>query len=188
MLARYGVVFREMLEHELPPLRWAKVFRALRLLELSGEIVAGHFFAGVPGIQFATHEAIRRLAEALPSERIYFVNACDPASVAGLGLDGAFARIPRRVAGNWMVFRGSQLVLVAQKNGKELSVLVDPGDPRLEPALGIYRFLLGREFAPLSSLTVETINDASASASPYAEDLRRAGFTSDYRGLCLWKR
>jgi ATP-dependent Lhr-like helicase len=107
VLARYGVVFRELLEHELPLLRWAKLFRALRLLELSGEIISGHFFEGVPGIQFATHEAIRRLAEPLPGERIYFVNACDPASVCGLGLDALSPQLPRRVSSNWMVFRGS---------------------------------------------------------------------------------
>jgi ATP-dependent Lhr-like helicase len=71
VLARYGVVFRELLEHELAPLRWPRLFRALRLLELSGEIVSGHFFLGVPGIQFATHEALRRLGDSLPSEAVY---------------------------------------------------------------------------------------------------------------------
>jgi hypothetical protein len=87
-----------------------------------------------------------------------------------------------------MVFRGNQLVLVLQKTGKELTVLPDPGDAVLEPALAIYRFLLNREFAPLSSVGVETVNGVSASASPHADELRRAGFTSDYRGMSLWKR
>jgi ATP-dependent helicase Lhr and Lhr-like helicase len=188
VLGRYGVVFRELLEHELPPLRWAKVFRALRLLELSGEIISGHFFQGVPGIQFATHEATRRLAEPLPGERVYFVSACDPASVCGLGLDGFAAQIPRRIASNWMVFRGSQLLLVLQKGGKELTILTEPGDAQLEPALAIYRFFLGREFSPISSVTVETVNGGSANASPFADALRAAGFTNDYRGMSLWKR
>jgi ATP-dependent Lhr-like helicase len=188
VLARYGVVFRELLEHELPPLRWAKVFRALRLLELSGEIVAGHFFQGVPGIQFATHEAIARLTEPLPGERFYFVNACDPASVCGLGLDGFVTEMPRRIASNWMVFRGNQLLLVLQKGGKELTVLTQPGDATLAPALDLYRFFLGREFSPVSSATLETINGGSANASPFVEQLRAAGFTNDYRGMTLWKR
>jgi ATP-dependent Lhr-like helicase len=187
VLARYGVVFRERLEHELPPLRWSKIFRALRLLELSGEIVCGHFFTGVPGLQFATHEAIRKLAEALPGDRIYFVNACDPASLCGLGLTGT-SSLPRRVPSNWMVYRGTTLVLVLQKGGRELTVLVPPSDDVLEPALGIYRFLLGREFSPQSSLSVETINDTGTLASPYAEALRHVGFTNDYRGMSLWKR
>jgi ATP-dependent Lhr-like helicase len=36
LLDRYGVVFRELLDRELPALRWSEVFRALRLLDLSG--------------------------------------------------------------------------------------------------------------------------------------------------------
>jgi ATP-dependent Lhr-like helicase len=188
VLARYGVVFRELLERELPLLRWSKLFRALRLLELSGEIVSGHFFLGVPGIQFATHEAIRRLTEALPVSAHYFINACDPASLCGLGLSGLPEELPRRVAGNWMVFRGSKLVLVVQKSGRELTVLVEPGDPMLASALAIYRLFLGREFSPISSVTLATVNGVMASASPYADELRAIGFTNDYRGMSLWKR
>jgi ATP-dependent Lhr-like helicase len=188
VLDRYGVVFREVLEHELPSLRWARIFRALRLLELSGEIVAGHFFAGIPGLQFASHEAIRQLGKALPQERMYFVNACDPASVCGLAIAGLSSALPRRLASHWLVFHGSLLLLVLQKSGKELSVLGEPAPAVLEGALGIYRFLLGREAAPQSSITVETINGQSASTSPYADALRAVGFTSDYRGLSLWKR
>jgi ATP-dependent Lhr-like helicase len=188
VLDRYGVVFRELLEHELPPLRWSRIFRALRLLELSGEIVAGHFFAGIPGLQFASHEAVRRLGEPLPQERIYFVNACDPASVCGLGIEGLSAALPRRLASHWLVFHASQLVLVLQKGGKELSVVGGPAPAVLEDALGIYRFLLGREAAPQSSITVETINGQNANPSHFADVLRAVGFTSDYRGMSLWNR
>ena len=53
VLQRYGVVFREILEAELPPLRWARLFRSLRLMEFSGEVVTGRFFDGIHGLQFA---------------------------------------------------------------------------------------------------------------------------------------
>ena len=188
VLARYGVVFRELLEHELPPLRWSRLFRALRLLELSGEIVAGHFFSSVPGIQFATHHAIRRLSEPLPENRLYLINACDPASVCGLGLEGLSATLPRRIASNWMVFCGNRLVLVLQKNGRDLTILAEPNDPVVLPALALYRVFLGREFSPHSSVTVETVNQTGAGTSPFANALRETGFTSDYRGLTLWKK
>jgi ATP-dependent Lhr-like helicase len=188
VLGRHGVIFRERLEHELAPLRWSKVFRALRLLELSGEIVAGHFFDGVFGLQFATHEAIRKLAEPTPCDRIYFINACDPSSVCGLGLPGLPSELPRRIASNWTVCRGKELILVLQRAGRELTVLPAPGDPVVDAGLAIYPFLLGRQFAPLASATIETVNGQNALASPYVDHLRRVGFESDYRGMALWKR
>ncbi len=39
LLRRYGVLFRELLERELPPLRWGELFRTLRLMELSGRFL-----------------------------------------------------------------------------------------------------------------------------------------------------
>jgi ATP-dependent Lhr-like helicase len=185
VLGRYGVVFRELLEHELPALRWPRLFRALRLHELSGEIVSGHFFTDVPGLQFASHEALRKLEAAPQDGRVYLVNACDPASLCGTGLP--LASLPRRIAGHFMVYVGNQLVLVLQKGGRALTVFTDPGHPALAPALGIYRLLLGREYAPQSGLTVETVNDKPAATSPFADDLRAFGFGNDYRGLSLWK-
>jgi ATP-dependent Lhr-like helicase len=187
VLARYGVIFRELLEHELPPLRWSRLFRALRLLELSGEIVAGHFFEGVPGLQFATHEAIRRLAAPLPEDGLYFINACDPASLCGLGLAGLPA-LPRRIPSHWTVFRGRDLVMTLERSGRDLTIAPPPGDPVVEAALGIFSFLLGRQFNPASSLSVETINGQPAQASTYVEPLRRIGFVNEYRGLSLWRR
>ena len=86
VLERYGVVFRELLERELPALQWPRVFRALRLMELSGEVLAGQFFCDLPGIQFASHAALRRLVEGAPEDRVWWVNAADPVSPCGLGL------------------------------------------------------------------------------------------------------
>lgn len=188
VLGRYGVVFRELLEHELLPLRWSRLFRALRLLELSGEIVAGHFFEGVPGLQFATHEAIRKLAEPLPTDQVYFLNACDPASLAGLGLPALPGELPRRIPSNWLVLRGGQILAVLQKGGRELVLVPPAGHPLVAAALGIYPFLLGRQLAAATSASVETINGEGALASPYLDDLRAAGFVNDYRGISLWRR
>ncbi|MGA2108393.1 MAG: hypothetical protein ABSH25_12215, partial [Syntrophorhabdales bacterium] len=54
LFRRYGVLFRELLANELPLLQWPAIFRALRLMELSGECLSGHFFEGIPGIQFCS--------------------------------------------------------------------------------------------------------------------------------------
>ena len=62
LLDRYPVLFRELLARELPPLQMRNVFRALRLMELAGEVVTGRFFDGILGPQFASHETVRRLS------------------------------------------------------------------------------------------------------------------------------
>ena len=62
VLQRYGVVFRELLETELPPLRWPRLFRSLRLMEFSGEVVTGRFFDGIRGLQFALPPVFEELA------------------------------------------------------------------------------------------------------------------------------
>ncbi len=56
LLQRYGILFRELLLRELGPLKWARVFRALCLIELSGEV---HPFAGIGGLRFSSHAAFR---------------------------------------------------------------------------------------------------------------------------------
>jgi hypothetical protein len=58
----------------------------------------------------------------------------------------------------------------------------------LPPALEIFRFLLGRDASPISSVTVEKVNGLAAASSPHAENLRQAGFANDYRGMTLWRR
>jgi ATP-dependent Lhr-like helicase len=87
LLDRYGILFRELLQREWPALRWSNVFRALRIMELSGEVMAGIFFHGVPGPQFMSHRAFRHLQQKLPEEAIYWINATDPASLCGIQLD-----------------------------------------------------------------------------------------------------
>ncbi len=101
-----GSSFAGFLQRELPQLKWASLFRALRMLELGGEVVAGHFVTGVVGLQFASHQTIRRLREGLGEDRIWWVNAVDPASPCALGLELPTWPLPRRVPGNHLVFHG----------------------------------------------------------------------------------
>ena len=186
LLDRYGVLFRELLQRELPALRWKGLFRALRLMELSGEILAGHFFEGVPGPQFASHRAFRLLSRGLPQEAVYWLSAADPASACGLGLEGLRASLPRRVAGTHLVYHGARLVLESRRNGRRLVFHVAPDDPRLPEYLAPLDHLLTRARQPVRQLEIETIDGGPAAASPFADvlgaqfDLRR-----DHRNLIL---
>ncbi len=180
LLERYGVLFRELSERELPALSWPRIFRALRLMELSGEIVAGHFFTGVRGLQFASHAAVRLLLDGLPGDRVVWMSAADPASLCGLGLEGL--DLPHRLPSNHLVFHGPQLVLVSQRRGRTLDVHVPADHPRLEEYLGFLKVLLTRQVDPERSLTVETVNNEPAAAGPFAPLLRRLFDASAYRG------
>jgi len=178
VLDRYGVVFRELLDREPPPFRWGRLFRALRLMELSGEVLAGQFFAGVPGLQFASPDAFRTLRDALlPDDAVYWMNARDPASLAGVDLpelkDALGGLLPERREGNTVVFHGDRPVLIARRRGKTLDIQVAPDHPRLDDYLDFLKVLLTRDFSPRKLVEVEEINGEPAPASPYLPVLRR---------------
>lgn len=187
---RYGILFRDLLRDEPPPLRWGAVFRALRLMELAGEVLAGHFFAGVDGLQFASPDALKRLQRGLPEDAVYWLCAADPASLCGLGPAGrAGLGLPKRLKGTHLVFRGAEIVLVSSRSGKELDIRVPPGDPRLDDYYAVLDHLLARAFQPFNALDIETINRAPAPSSPYLDSLRRRfDLIADHKKLTLYRK
>ncbi len=95
LLARYGVLLREVCarERRLPP--WRKLLYALRRLEARGEVRGGRFVEGFIGEQFALPEAVRMLRgergrQAAGAE--LRVSAADPLNLAGVLTPGA--RVP----------------------------------------------------------------------------------------------
>jgi ATP-dependent Lhr-like helicase len=173
LLDRYGVVFRELAARELREFGWGTLFRSLRLMELGGEIVAGHFFDGVGGIQFASHQAVRQLEEGLAEDRIWWLNATDPCSPVGLGLPLWQDRLPRRVIGNHLVFHGRRLVIVSERRGARLDIAVPPDHPHVADYLRFLEVMLTRAVDPERSIVVETINGEPAPDSPYLHVLRQ---------------
>jgi ATP-dependent Lhr-like helicase len=61
LLARWGVVFRDVLARESIAPRWRDVLVALRRMEARGEIRGGRFIAAIVGDQFALPDAIDAL-------------------------------------------------------------------------------------------------------------------------------
>ena len=175
LFKRYGILFRELLASELPLLQWAKTFKALRLMELSGEILSGYFFEGIPGVQFISHEAFRFLNEPLPEESIYWLNAGDPASLCGIRLEALKGSLPSRIPSTHLVYHGKRPVLISRRNGSILEFLVSPDDPHIPEYLSFFKVLLTREFQPEKMILVETINEKPALESrvfPAAERFR----------------
>ncbi len=189
LLDRYGVLFRELTQRELPAFRWHRLFRSLRLMELSGEILAGRFFDGIPGPQFASHRAFRQLTRGLPEDAVFWINAVDPASVCGLGLADLRSTLPRRVPSTHLVYRGARLVLESIRHGSQLTFHTPPDDTYLTSYLAPLDHLLTRPVHPVRQIDVETIQGQPASASPYGDALRTVfEVRRDHHNLILLRR
>jgi ATP-dependent Lhr-like helicase len=144
------------------------------MLELAGEVVAGRFFDGIPGLQFMARAAFHRLEEGLPEDLVWWVNAADPASPCGLAAIDLGLALPRRVPSNHLVFHGRRLVLTSERRGGRLTIAVGPDHPRLGDYLGVLRAQLGRSVQPRSAITVDEINGQPAGTSPYRPGLQDA--------------
>jgi ATP-dependent Lhr-like helicase len=172
LLDRHGLLFRELLQREWPSLRWSNIFRALRIMELSGEVMSGIFFHGIPGPQFISPKAFHRLKRKLPEDEIYWINATDPASLCGIQIESLRGMLPPRVASTHLVYRGKDLVAVSKRHGKDLSFLIPHDDPDLPKFFISLHHLLTRKFQPVRRIAIETINGDRATESPYLAALR----------------
>jgi ATP-dependent Lhr-like helicase len=186
LLRRYGILFRELVVNELPPLQWRAVFRSIRLMELSGEVLSGYFFQGIPGPQFISHEAFRMLRDPFPQDAVFWVNAADPASLCGLGLE-SLPGLPPRIPSTHLVYHGSRLAMISKRLGKNLEILAAPDNVRLTDYVTLFKDLLNREFNPMQKISVETVNGEPALRSPYVGALKQVGFRISRTGLELWK-
>jgi len=189
LLERYGILFRELLYREKPGWRWADIFRTLRLMELSGELLAGYFFHDIPGPQFMSHQAFRLLTHGLPEDAVYWLNAADPASLCGTPLTAVKSWLPKRLAGTHLVFHGPKLVVVSRRHARQLTLNVESNDPRLPEYFAFLQHLLRRRSQPLRQVTIERINAVEAARSGYVDALRTAfDVIIDYKQVILYRR
>ena len=142
----------------------------------------------MPGLQFATPEAVRRLRSGLSERAVWWVNGLDPASPCGLDLPGLKGTLPRRVAGSHLVFRGTDLLLVSRASGRELEIAVAPGDPVARELLAPFRNALTRAFDPAKAIDVETINGEPAARSPHLDAFADFSVTREAGGIRLRRR
>jgi ATP-dependent Lhr-like helicase len=190
LLDRYGILFRELFQKELRIFSWHELFRSMRLMELSGELLAGYFFKGVSGPQFISHQAFR-LLQKIPVERrvIYWINAVDPVSLCGIRIDSDKNFLPRRLPGNHLVYNGKELVLISERSGRSLTINVPFDDPDIQEYFCSLRHLLAREFKPMKYITIETINDVDAVKSPYVDALKVSfDVMLDHRKVTLYRK
>jgi ATP-dependent Lhr-like helicase len=104
LLARYGVLFRDLVERESNIPRWGVLLGMLRRLEDRGEVRGGRFVSGFGGEQFALPEAVdglRAAREGHDQERIT-ISGADPMNLVGLLVPGE--RVPA-VPGRSLVYQ-----------------------------------------------------------------------------------
>ena len=95
LLARWGVVFRDLRANETLALPWREVLWALRRLEARGVVRGGRFVTGFTGEQFAVPAAVDELRRVRRSERNgerVEVAATDPLNLTGIVTPGP--RVP----------------------------------------------------------------------------------------------
>ncbi|HWA78034.1 MAG TPA: DEAD/DEAH box helicase [Polyangiaceae bacterium] len=99
LLARWGVVLRELVQREVLSIPYRDVLWALRRLEARGTIRGGRFVAGFSGEQYALPEAVellRKVRREARSGELVRLSACDPLNLVGTLLPGA--RVPALAA------------------------------------------------------------------------------------------
>ena len=108
LLARYGVLFRDLLTRESNAPKWRDLLNILRRLEARSEARGGRFVTGFGGEQFALPEAVTSLhaSRNQASAHEITVAAADPLNLVGIVLPGE--RVPA-VPGREVRYRNGSL-------------------------------------------------------------------------------
>lgn len=186
LFARYPVLFREILHREEGPFRWGAIFKALRLMEFSGELISGEFIADIGGLQFILREdlgRIRSLAADRPGP--FLLHVADPASLAGIGIEPLRQLFPERRGEIWMLIREGAAVAWYSKSRGDLHL---PGPGRPEDEILHFKPLLERRL--FDRLDLHSVNDTPLYDHPDAgrigEALLKAGFLKGLKAYTLW--
>jgi ATP-dependent Lhr-like helicase len=134
LLARYGVLFRDLLVRESNAPRWRDLLNILRRLEARGEIRGGRFLSGFGGEQYALPEAVEslRAARTRESQDVIAVAAADPLNLAGIVIPGE--RVPA-VPGKQLFYRNGSLHM--QESNQPLAQRREQLPPPMIPATEI---------------------------------------------------
>ena len=122
LLARYGVIARELADGE-----WSTLRHALLRMEYGGEVVRGYFVEGLSGEQYALEEALEDLAAPPRRGKTHCLVAVgDPANLWGrvftlAAADGTRVTPPR--GAGWLVLRDGAPVVLAESHGREITTL-----------------------------------------------------------------
>jgi ATP-dependent helicase Lhr and Lhr-like helicase len=138
LLARYGILFRDLLTRESNAPKWRDLVGILRRLEARGELRGGRFVTGLGGEQYALPEAADSLRASRSREcsALIAVSAADPANLAGIVLPGD--RVPS-IAGRQVLYRNGSLHTVEAPDAPT-PPLTQPTTAAVRPPAGLPLF------------------------------------------------
>ena len=173
LLARYGVVFRDLLAREAAAPPWWELARVLRRMELRGEVRGGRFIARVGGEQFALESAVGKLRDLRdksqepgakgqePDTDWALVSAADPLNLTGILT--STERIPAMHKNALIVHRGR---CVAAKVAGRIEFFADV-DPR-EQLLMRKSLQIGRRVTAAPQLAARQLAVPPVAGEPIA--------------------
>ena len=188
LLARYGVLTREVAAVENITGGFSAVYDVLKALEDAGRIRRGYFASGVGATQFALPAALdllRSLKDVPDEPEVVVLAATDPANPYGTILRWPEARSgddrgrgPTRSAGSLVVIVNGALAAYISRGARQLLAFL----PEDEPARSTTARALATTLARLG-LLVHEINGLPASEHPLAPYLVEAGFSPSAMGF-----
>jgi len=130
LLARYGVLFRDLVARESNIPRWGVLLGMLRRLEDRGEVRGGRFVSGFGGEQFAVPEAVDglRAARDCHDQEGIKLSGADPMNLVGILVPGE--RVPA-VPGRSLVYRDGLIPGI----DPEMKLPRPNRNPRIRPAV-----------------------------------------------------
>jgi ATP-dependent Lhr-like helicase len=197
LLARYGVLTREVAGAEGIAGGFSAVYDVLKAMEDAGRIRRGYFVAGVGATQFALPAALelmRSLRTPAEEAETVVLSAIDPANPYGTMLkwpalgeaDAASGRGPTRSVGSIVVLVNGALAGYISRGGRQLLVFIPDDEPaRSEVGRALARRLgvLARSEDGRGGLLVAEINGVPAADHPFAPFLVDAGFSPSAMGF-----
>jgi ATP-dependent Lhr-like helicase len=196
-LERHGVLTRGALDTERVTGGFSGVYKVLRAMEESGQIVRGYVVEGLGAAQFAARGAVDRLRALSRSDgdiadvTANVLAAADPAQPYGAALPwpdpvgtdkGAGKHRPGRKAGALAVLVDGVPALYVERGGRSLVSFTENDDALRMAAEALSRAV--RE-GWLGQLAVQRADGEVALTSNLAEVLRDAGFRATPKGLRL---
>ncbi|HEX6244516.1 MAG TPA: hypothetical protein VFZ61_26540, partial [Polyangiales bacterium] len=136
LLARWGIVFRRLLEREAANVRWGELLPTLRRLELRGELRGGRFVANFGGEQFALPDvvgALRKLRRSSTLGELSVICASDPLNLVGIITPGA--RIAAQPSTRILLRDGVPVAWLSAGKTQWLADVSETDQPLFEAAL-----------------------------------------------------